>query len=108
MLNWYTEPGINDTRNILEFFQFVNTTADNLFFPFALLTIWIVTFIAMLFSGSPNRPSAAKGMIFASFFTTILGIILGLLELMNMNWVYLSIVIGGFGVIWIILENSKE
>jgi len=108
MLDWYVEPTINDTGNLLEFFQFVNVTAEGLFFAFTLLSIWIIAFIATLFSGTPSRPGAAKGWVFASFLTTVLGMILGVIELINMNWVYLSMVMLAFGALWLILENAES
>lgn len=108
MLDWYAEPGINESKSVLTVFEYVNSASGGLFFAMMLLVIWIVTFIATLFSGSPTRPGAAKGWIFASFFTSVLGMILVTLNLMNMRWMYVSMIFLGIGAAWLILENASE
>jgi len=105
---WFLEPTANDTLDYYTFFRYVNNAVEGLFFPIMLLVIWVISFIAMLFSGSTYRPSASKAWIWASFFTTILAIPLGVLDLVARKYMYISIVMLGIGVIWLILEGSSE
>ena len=105
---WFLEPTANDTGGYFEFFRYVNNAADGLFFPVILLTIWFITFISMLYSGGPSRPSAAKALVFASFFTSVLAVPLAVLDFLAKRYMYISIVMLGIGVIWLILESGSE
>lgn len=104
---WFAEPTANDTVGIYEFFSYVNTSARGLFFPITLLGIWAIAFITLLFSGNQERPSAMKSWIFASFLTTILSIPLTILDLLNSNYMYLSILLLGIGVVWAIVTGNE-
>jgi len=105
---WFPEPNITDTESYYTFFRFVNNAVEGLFFPVIILVIWIVSFTAMLFSGSYDRPSGAKAWIFACFFCSILAVPLVVLDLMARKYMYILFVLLGIGVIWIILEGRSS
>lgn len=108
MANIYALPNKTDTEGIYELFRYVNNTAGGIFFPVIILVIWIIAFVSMLFSGNLERPSSSKAWIFASFVSSILSILLSILGLMASKYMYINFVLLGFGVLWAILENSKE
>lgn len=108
MSDWFLEPNVTDTESYYTFFRYINNAAEGLFFPVILLVIWVVAFVAMLFSGNLIRPNAAKAWIFASFFTMILSIPLTVLDLVAAKYMYISIVFLGIGVLWHILEGGGD
>lgn len=108
MADWFLEPNATDTGGYFEFFRYVNNVVEGLFFPAMLLVVWVIAFIAMLFSGSYQRPSASKAWVFASFFTVILSIPLTILNLVAAKYMYILIILLGIGVIWIILEQGGD
>lgn len=105
---WYPKPTATDSSGIYEFFRYIVYLTDGLFFPVILLVIWVISFIAMLFSGSHERPSASKSWVFASFLTTVLSVPLAVIDFIARKYVYVSIVFLGIGVLWVILESSNE
>jgi len=108
MTDWFAEPNQTDMIGIFELFRYINNSVEGLFFPVMLLVIWIVSFIALLFSGSIERPSAAKAWTFASFFVTILSMPLVILGLVAQRYMYISIILLGIGALWLILESGRD
>lgn len=102
----YTEPTSADTTGIFEFLRYINNTADGLFFPVIILVIWIVAFITTLFTG--GKVQASKSWLFASFLSSILLIPLVVIDLVSQRYMYMSFVLLGIGIVWIILEGSNE
>lgn len=102
MVDNFTLPTVNDTQDLLEIFRFVNNSATGgLFFPLVLFGIWIIAFIGTLVEGR----EVVRGWIFASFITSILGILLSIMGMLNVNWVYLMILFLAVGLFWIRLQN---
>ena len=102
---YFPIPKPEDTRDLLSIFQFVSSDLTNgLFFPLIILVIWIVQFIGVLAAGRP----ASRAFVFASFTTTILSILLGILGMMEQKWIYLLIIGVSLGAFWIKLVNAKE
>lgn len=97
---YYVEPTGNDTAGVFEFFKYVNTVSDNLFFPVILLVIWIITFIGT------KQYSASRAWTAASFLVAFLSIPLAIGELINPRWMYMSFVFVAAGVLWLKLEKS--
>lgn len=104
---WYTEPSASDLSGGWNFFRWINAITGGLFFPVVLLVIWIICFVAMLFSGNSQSPSGSKAWTFASFISSVLSILLVVAELMAKEWMYASFVLLGIGVVWAILENGR-
>ena len=48
----YAQPNMSDSKGFFELFRYINTTANDLFFPVILLVIWMISFISLLGSGS--------------------------------------------------------
>lgn len=105
---WFLEPTSADQGGIFEFFRYINNATDQLFFPVIILVIWIIAFINMLFSGNIYRPGAVKAWIFTNFFCGILLTILAVANLISRKYVYISIILLGIGVLWMILESSRD
>lgn len=102
---YYPVPTTNNTRDLLEIFQFVsNDLTGGLFFPIIILVIWVVQFIGVLAEGRP----ASRAWVFASFTATILSIMLGLLAMLEQKWIYLLVILVSLGAFWIKLSTSKN
>jgi len=107
MSNWFIEPTSNDTGGLYEFIRYTNVASEGLFFPLILLAIWMIVFVSLLFSGNLDRPSASKSWITASFIILISSIPLSLMDLLNSRYVYISILLLGIGIVWIVLESRE-
>jgi hypothetical protein len=94
---------VNDTQDLFSVFKFVNDSASGgIFFPIMLLVIWAIAFIGSVVEGR----QAVRAWIFASFVAGILGILLGVMDLLGRQWIYLIILFVAFGVFWIRLQNT--
>lgn len=99
----YAVPSSNETGSLLTIFQFVNNSGtDGLFMPLMLLVIWIVAFIGSLSEGRP----ASRGLIFASFISSILSVLLSLMHMLNTQYMYFSFLLLGGGIVWNYLVRS--
>lgn len=92
----------NDTISAYSMFQFVNTAANNFFFPAILLVIWVVSFIGAISEGR----QASRAFVFASFIYAALSILLAFINLLNPNYMYFSFLMVAGGMIWYQLENA--
>lgn len=96
----YPMPTNNDTGGFFEMFSYVNTNADNLFFPVMLLVLWGVIFMAT------KQFTASRAWTIASFVTAVLAIPLAVAQLIAPYYMYLSIILTVIGFVWLKLENS--
>lgn len=102
---YFPVPTVNDTRDLLSVFQFVsNDATGGLFFPIMILTIWVIQFIGVIAEGRP----ASRAWVFASFVSTILAIILGILAMMAQKWIYLLILMVSIGAFWVRLVSARQ
>ncbi len=102
---YFPVPTVNDTRDLLAVFQFVsNEATQGLFFPLIILTIWVIQFIGVIAEGRP----ASRAWVFASFSSTILAIILGILAMMAQKWIYLLILMVSIGAFWVRLVSARQ
>lgn len=98
---YYTLPTANDTIGFVEMFSYVTHTATGgLFFTSMLLVIWIITFMGTKQFSNP------RAFTFASFFTTMLGIMLATLNLINPRWMYLTVILTLIGFVWLKLDTE--
>jgi len=105
MANNFTLPTVNDTQDIFSIAQFINNVSSGgIFFPVVLLGIWAIAFIGSIVEGR----QAVRAWIFASFFSAVLGILLGVMGLLARQWIYLLILFVAFGVFWIRLQNAPQ
>lgn len=101
----FPTPTVNDTRDILGIFQFVNDQATGgIFFPVMLLVIWFIAFIGSIAEGRP----ASRAFIFSSFIAIILGSMLAILNFLDINYVYFLIILVGIGLFWLTLIKSRN
>ncbi len=101
--NIYNTPNSSDMQDILTITQFTNTESNGVLFLAMIFMIWAVAFIGSLANGR----QAYRGWIFASFICTVLSVILGLLGLLQITYIYLFIILLGFGLVWALLAKSK-
>ena len=102
---FFPTPTANESRDLLAVFQFVNNKAtEGLFFPVILMTIWLIAFIGAIAEGRP----ASRAWIFSSFVSTVLGVLLAIVGMLNVTYVYFLILMIAFGVFWIKLETAKN
>lgn len=94
----YPVPTLNDTAGAFEYFNFVNNSADGLFFPAILLVIWIIVFLAS------KGFSSSRAWTFASFVTMVLSILLAVADLVAPRYMYLAIFLTAIGAVWLKLE----
>ena len=98
---YFTVPTGNETAGFYEIFKFVGVSATaGLFWPVMLLVIWIVSFLAF------KNYSTSRAWTFASFFCSILGIFMAILDYMNPRWMYLVIFMTLIGFVWLKLEDA--
>lgn len=96
----YTTPTVNDTKGFYEFFNYVNTTADGMFFPMLMGIIWCILFV------TGKAFVSNRAFMFASFMCSILGIILAVLDLISPLLMYFFIIMTALGVLWIKLSEQ--
>lgn len=101
---FYPTPSSEDNTDLLTIFQFINTASSELFFPIMILVVWSVMVISTISEGR----RASNAFLYASFSSTILSVILGILALMAQKWIYLLILITSFSIFWIKLVNTRE
>lgn len=102
---YYPVPNATDTRDLLSMFQFIsNDATGGLFFPLILLTIWVIQFIGIISEGRP----ASRAWVYASFVSTVLGIILGILAMVAQKWIYLLILMVSIGAFWVRLVSARQ
>lgn len=100
-MTYYPVPTGNDTKGFFEMFKFIGVTAsEGLFWPVILLVIWVVAFLAL------KSYSTSRAWTFASFFCSILGIMLAVLDYMAPNWMYLCFFLTAVGLVWLKLEDA--
>jgi hypothetical protein len=98
----YPQISGNETQNVYTLFKWVNDGVGGIFMPLTLLAIWI---IAMVGSISEGR-QASRAFIFASFITSTLSILMALIGMLNSQYMYLSFLLVGIGLIWYKLDNA--
>ena len=98
---YYNVPTNNETGGLYEFFRFVAVDATGgLFFPIMLLVIWIVSFLAL------KNYSTSRAWTFASFFCSVLAIILSVMDYLAPVWMYLAVFLTLIGFIWLKLDRD--
>ena len=98
MADWYVEPTGNDTKGFFEYFNYVNTVADGLFFPIMLLVMWVIIFVSIL------RYGVSRAWATASFVLTGFAIPLAIAGLIAPWIMYLLIFFTAIGIIWLKLD----
>jgi len=86
------------------FFQYVQEVSSNWFFPSILLGLFIILFV--IFRGAST--SNSKPFATSSFFIMILSILFRVLGFIENKWMYASITIMAFSILWLHLSNTKE
>ena len=112
----YVMPNSTDSRGIFELFRYINniqrvgeTQPIGLFFPVFLLVIFFISFISLLgFGYSRGTTSTSRAFTFASFFTTILSMMLATLNLIAPRYMYMCMIATAIGALWLILENARS
>lgn len=100
----FPTPTVNDTRDLELIFRWVNAEATGgIFFPIMILVVWAIAFIGAIAEGR----EASRAFIFANFITSVLGIILGLLGFLQPAYIYFTIILLGFGLIWAKLTKRR-
>ena len=100
---YYPEPNSTDMESIYTIFSYIHHQASGgIFFPVILLVIWVVGFILILAQG--RQP--VRAWIYASFISTILGIMLALMGFLNKQFIYILVLMLAFGMVWAKLSNS--
>lgn len=107
VINTVPYPDINQTSSLYNFFLYINAGTTGVFFPLILLAIWMIIFISSL-AGTRMMGSASRAWTFASFVCGIISVMLTILNLLNKRYMYLLVLMFGFGLVWMILQDSRE
>ncbi len=92
----------NQTAGFYEIFKFVGVSATGgLFWPVILSVVWIVSFMGT------KQYSTSRAFTFASFFCSILGMFLAVLDLMAPKFMYVTIFLTLIGFVWLKLEADS-
>ena len=97
---YYTPPTGNDTEGIFEYFNYINVAAGGIFFPVILFVVWIVSFFAM------KQYSTPRAWTFASFFCSVLSIILATLDYISPKIMYVFFILLVVGLVWLKLDRE--
>jgi len=98
----YAAPSGNVT-DLTGFFGWINTTVDNWFFPGAVMAIFVIILVKMLFS----TDDLGKSFITASFACMILTVMLRVINLVDTRFMVIFIILTAVGIVWMHMENSK-
>lgn len=98
----YTPPATNITSS-LDFFNWINTTVNNLFFVGIIIAIYFVMVIRMMYTSQ----NTAQAFTAASFICMILTILLRVTNLVNTSFMVIFIILTAIGAVWMHTENAK-
>lgn len=98
----YAVLNTTDSTNLYTLFKFINNTVSGTFMPLMLFVIWVVAFIGAVSEGRQG----SRAFIFASFISSILGIILSLIGMLNPQYMYFSFLLVAAGIVWYKLDNA--
>lgn len=102
---FYPVPNASHTADLYEMSKFVALEAtDGLFFPIMLLVFWVIQILGVVTAGKP----ASRGFLYASFTSVIIGVVLGILALVEQRWIYLGLVMLSLGAFWVVLTLSRN
>lgn len=102
MPQYYPPPSANDTIGFFELARYTNDVAGGLVFPFILLIIWVIVFIAT------KQFNTSKAFTYASFMCSILAVPLAILELINPKFLYVFGILLASGIVWLKLEGGGK
>jgi len=97
--DYYVQPTGNETKGFYELFGYLGgAPTGGLFWPIMLFVVWIVAFLSL------KQYSTSRAWTFASFFCSILGILLAVIDFISPKWMYLTIILTLIGFVWLKLE----
>ena len=99
---YYPTLNSSDTADLQTIMTFVNVATGNIFWPIILLVIWIIWVLGATFSGRPFY----RALLFASFFCSILSILMVLMNWLSPNFMYFLFFLTAVGLIWTRLSES--
>jgi hypothetical protein len=100
-------PNMNDTSSLLNMFLYVNGGTQGYLFPLILLALWVVIFISSL-AGTRVFGSASRAFTFASLFCGFFSVALTILDLLNKRYMYILVIMFAAGLVWMILQDSRD
>lgn len=99
----YAAPTGNIT-SFSDFFSYINTSIENLFFVGVIVAIYFVMLIRMMYTSQNNSQAFAA----ASFICMILTILLRVANLVNTSFMVIFIILTAIGGVWMQIENAKN
>jgi len=97
----YTPPS-NVTTSV-DMFSWINSLVNNWFFPGAIVSIFAIIMIKMLFSSENN--SASRAFVAASFACMMISVFCRILNFVNTGFMSIWIIFVAIGTIWMHMEN---
>jgi hypothetical protein len=98
---YYATPTGNDSMDIYGIFKFVSgEPTGGLFWFVMLIVIWAIAFMGL------KQYSSSRAFTFASFFCSILAMMLAVLDFLAPKWMYLTIFLTLIGFIWLKFETQ--
>lgn len=97
----HPRPTTNDTKGFVEYFGYVNSVTDGIFFSSVLLAIFVIVFV------STKQFKSSIAWTIASFVCAMLAIPLAIANLVAPKIMYLFIAFVGIGAVWLKLETNQ-
>jgi len=97
------EPPAGNITSSVDFFNWINTTVDNWFFPGTIVAIFFIIIIKLMFSTN----DIGKSFTAASFICMILTVLLRLTSLVDTWFMVIFIILTAVGAVWMHVENAK-
>jgi hypothetical protein len=92
----------SDTQDMFTIFKYANDVSGEILMPIMLAVVFFIALLGSVFSGKP----ISRGLTFASFVCSILGMLLVIMHMLSVNWMYFAFFLTGIGVIWTWLSES--
>jgi len=100
-MSWYNLTSC-DYSDFFNLTSCANQVSNYVFMPIMLLTIFLISLIGMSFANK----SFFRGLTFSGFICSILSIFLVLMNMLNVNFMYLCFFLTGGGIIGVILSEA--
>ena len=101
---WFQTINATDTTDLFAVISYANRVSGGIFMPIMLLVIGMIAFLGTVFSGK----SVFRGMVFAGFITSILSLLMVLMNMLNNNYMYFCFLMTGIGLIGVRFSEAPS
>jgi hypothetical protein len=98
----YNPPSGNIT-SMVDFFDWINSTISNWFFPGIVIAAFFVILVRMMY----NTNNIGQAFAASSFICMILSVLLRVADLVSNAFMIIFIILTAIGAVWMHTENAK-